>query len=103
MRKWTRKSALTLAAVSAAAVSVLGAGTASAATLEPQQLSQQQPRQYEPQIPATPASGATPRHQMPFDSLQECQTYGNVWAQRGALHTYTCTPKAGGGYLFDWS
>ncbi|MEV0265847.1 hypothetical protein AB0I49_31565 [Streptomyces sp. NPDC050617] len=89
MRTWTKRSALTLAALSAAAVALTGVGSASAASLEPSR--------------ATVVRVLdTPRQNVPFGSLQECQTYGNIMAQRGMLHSYTCTPS-GGKYIFHWS
>ncbi|KOG91919.1 hypothetical protein [Streptomyces varsoviensis] len=89
MRTWTRRSALTLAALSAAAVTLTGMGAASAAPVEPSSSSV---------VHVTD----TPRQDVPFGSLQECQTYGNIMAQMGMLHSYTCTPS-GGRYIFHWS
>ncbi|MFE7116219.1 hypothetical protein ACFU99_12455 [Streptomyces sp. NPDC057654] len=89
MRTWTKRSALTLAALSAAAVTLTGAGSASAEPLQPSQSTVVRVMD-------------TPRQDVPFGSLQECQTYGNVMAQMGMLHSYTCTPS-GGKYIFHWS
>ncbi|MEV0277643.1 hypothetical protein AB0I22_14865 [Streptomyces sp. NPDC050610] len=89
MRTWTKRSALALAALSAAAVTLTGAGSASAASLEPS---------HSTVVRVTD----TPRQNVPFGSLRECQTYGNTMAQMGMLHSYACTPS-GGRYIFTWS
>jgi hypothetical protein len=49
------------------------------------------------------ASADSPRSGLTFRTFGECLTYGNVMAQKGLLHGYSCPQEVDGLYHFYWN